>query len=423
MRAKLTDRNIRRKPPSSGTLEIWDAVTPGLALRIHAGGKRSYCVTTRLGPNGRQIRRTIGSTDSHKLSEAREAARAVLRDAARGVDSASREEKMKAARAARIEAERAKANSFRNVVEHYLADPGKDGAAKLKSRKLIEQRFENHVLPRFGDWPIAEIGRRDIKGLLQEMVIAEKPIAANRLLGNLKTLFRWAAENELIEMSPIADLRKPAAENSRDRILEDSELVAIWRGCEKLYPAQGGAIRFMLLTGARRTEAAGLRRSEIKGDQWLLPAERSKNGRAHIVHLAPLALEVIASVPEIDGGDRFFTLDGRSSISGWSKVKIRLDEIIAEDCAEPLVHWVFHDLRRTLVTGMIEHLGIAPHVVEATVNHISGQAKAGVAGVYNRSVLLPQRSEALEAWAQRIAGIISGAEPAANVTNLKRRAS
>jgi integrase len=272
--------------------------------------------------------------------------------------------------------------------------------------------------------PIAEIGRRDIKGLLQEMVIAEKPIAANRLLGNLKTLFRWAAENELIEMSPIADLRKPAAENSRDRILEDSELVAIWRGCENLYPAQGGAVRLMLLTGTRRTEAAGLRRSEIRGDQWHLPAERSKNGRAHIIHLAPLALEVIASVPEIDGSDRIFTLDGRSSISGWSRVKIRLDEIIAEDSGEPLAHWVFHDLRRSMVTGMIEHLGIAPHVVEATVNHISGSAKAGVAGVYNRSVLLPQRSEALEAWARHIEGLVTGAAPATKVTKLaERRAS
>jgi hypothetical protein len=86
-----------------------------------------------------------------------------------------------------------------------------------------------------------------------------------------------------------------------------------------------------------------------------------------------------------------------------------------------LVHWVFHDLRRTLVTGMIEHLGIAPHVVEATVNHISGQAKAGVAGVYNRSVLLPQRSEALDAWAQRIGALLTGAVSAAKVTRLAER--
>jgi integrase len=179
----------------------------------------------------------------------------------------------------------------------------------------------------------------------------------------------------------------------------------------------------MLLTGTRRTEAAGLRRPEIKGDHWHLPAERSKNGREHIIHLASLALEVIASVPEIDGSDRVFTLDGRRSISGWSRVKIRLDEIIA-DGVEPLANWTFHDLRRSMVTGMIEHLGIAPHVVEATVNHISGSAKAGVAGVYNRSVLLPQRSEALEAWARYIEGLVTGATPATKVTKLaERRAS
>jgi hypothetical protein len=52
-------------------------------------------------------------------------------------------------------------------------------------------------------------------------------------------------------------------------------------------------------------------------------------------------------------------------------------------------------------------LGIAPHVIELVVNHISG-ARAGVAGVYNRSELLPERRAALERWAAHIEGIVSG---------------
>ena len=51
--------------------------------------------------------------------------------------------------------------------------------------------------------------------------------------------------------------------------------------------------------------------------------------------------------------------------------------------------WVLHDLRRSGVTGMCE-LGVAPHVVEAVVNHVSGH-KAGVAGVYNRSTYATEK--------------------------------
>jgi integrase len=383
---------------------------------------------------GRQIRRTIGTTDSHKLSEARDEARKIIADAAKGMDTASREARRAAARAAQVAAERASADSFRSCVEGYLNDPGRRGGAKMKSRTLVEQRLENHAMPRFGDRPIGEIARSEIKDLLRDLVKAGKPTAANRLLGNLKLVFKWAVEGDKIESSPIVDLERPADESSRDRVLTDAELVEIWRGCEGLSRAHAGAIRLMLLTGARRSEAGGLRRSELADGVWNLPAARSKNGRPHIVPLSDLVRQIVEGVPQIEGADLVFTLDGETAINGWSKIKARLDKVIGQARAaasgetyesekhDLSPHWTFHDLRRTLVTGMIESLGIAPHVVEAVVNHVSGQSRAGVAGVYNRSVLLPQRREALQAWSQHIAGLVAGATPAANVARLTRRA-
>jgi hypothetical protein len=59
--------------------------------------------------------------------------------------------------------------------------------------------------------------------------------------------------------------------------------------------------------------------------------------------------------------------------------------------------WTLHDLRRMMVTVMNEKLGISPHIVEAVVNHTSGLAKAGVAGVYNRALYLDDRRQALNA--------------------------
>ena len=55
-----------------------------------------------------------------------------------------------------------------------------------------------------------------------------------------------------------------------------------------------------------------------------------------------------------------------------------------------------------MVTVMNEYLGVQPHVVEAVVNHMSGTAKAGVAGVYNRALYLEERKRALDVWSEFI---------------------
>ena len=73
--------------------------------------------------------------------------------------------------------------------------------------------------------------------------------------------------------------------------------------------------------------------------------------------------------------------------------------------------WTLHDLRRTMVTVMNEKLGFAPHVVEAVVNHMSGLAKAGVAGVYNRALYFEERRRALQNWADYVNGLCDLSSP------------
>jgi hypothetical protein len=78
---------------------------------------------------------------------------------------------------------------------------------------------------------------------------------------------------------------------------------------------------------------------------------------------------------------------------------------------------VIHDLRRVFVTGCAE-LGIRPDVIELAVNHISG-VRGGIAGVYNRSELMPERRAALERWAVHVDGLVSG--KAVNVVPMPSR--
>ena len=143
---------------------------------------------------------------------------------------------------------------------------------------------------------------------------------------------------------------------------------------------------------------------EFQGDTWALTGARTKNRKPHTVPLPPPARAIIDEYRR--PGFLFTTNGGRSAVSGFSRAKERLDSLMEEVLGRPIAPWRIHDLRRTVATGMAE-MGIAPHIVEAVLNHISG-ARAGVAGIYNRAAYVPERRVALEWWAARIERIVTG---------------
>ena len=148
----------------------------------------------------------------------------------------------------------------------------------------------------------------------------------------------------------------------------------------------------------------GLKELECNNAVWELAGHRTKNGQAHLVPLAPKVAQMLRNLPRT--GPFVFSTTTHSPISGFSKAKRLLDETV--NCGRersglaPLQPWTLHDFRRTTVTIMNERLGIPPHIVEAVINHISGPAKRGVAGVYNRALYLNERREALCRWSDYV---------------------
>jgi integrase len=161
-------------------------------------------------------------------------------------------------------------------------------------------------------------------------------------------------------------------------------------------------LKLLLLTGARLNEVARMERSELSDDlaTWTIPSTRTKNHRTHVVPLSPLAQELLSGLEQLPECRYVFTTNQKAPIGGFSKWKRRLDARMALSAP-----WRLHDLRRTCATGMAE-LGVPPHMVELCLNHVSG-ARAGVAGVYNRSVQMPERRAALERWANHVDGLVS----------------
>ena len=231
------------------------------------------------------------------------------------------------------------------------------------------------------------------------------PTTANRVLAVTRRLFNWAVEEEIIAASPLGKL-KATKEASRDRVLADSEIKLAWQAFDSVGWPFGHIGKLLLLTGARRTEVSEMRWAEIDmaAGTWTIGAERSKNGTAHTIPLSGTALDILAELPRVANKDDFVFSFGRVAVSGFARKKLEIDAIIAATNGAPLPNWVFHDLRRTTASGMAG-LGIAPHVVEAVLNHRNGTIK-GVAAVYNRYTYADEKRAALAAWSDRLAQIV-----------------
>jgi integrase len=193
-------------------------------------------------------------------------------------------------------------------------------------------------------------------------------------------------------------------------VLTDAELVAIWKACGDDDP--GRIIRLLILLGSRRQEVGGMRWSELdlEAGTWILPVERSKNRRSHMIVLPPPALAIIDSVPRT-ARDHLFGDRASAGFTGWSNAKAEFDRCLA-DAVKP---WRVHDIRRTVATRMAD-IGIEPHHIEAALNHFGGHRR-GVAGVYNRSAYERAVKAALARWSEHVLALVEGR--ASNVVALQ----
>jgi integrase len=259
----------------------------------------------------------------------------------------------------------------------------------------------------------------------------------------------------LIESSPVVGTNR-SAEKARERVLTPTEIRIIWNALEDDH--YGAIMKLLALLGQREAEIAALRLSEIceveiatlqeidgvrlydvkevrvippseladfgwtevkDGNRWptlrgpaiVLPPERTKNKRKHLVPLSNPAREIIATWAtkprraDKEPADLIFGY-GKGPFSGWSNSKEALDGRIAEKAKCHLPHWTPHDLRRAFSTYAHE-LGVEPHIVEAVINHVSGH-RGGVAGTYNRARYEPTKRTALTRWATHLLALVDG---------------
>lgn len=402
-KTRLTAAAVERlRPPEAGQIEYFDTHLPAFGLRISYSGTKAWFVTTRV--DGKLTRVTLGRHPAISLAEARDNARQVIEQAKAGYDP--RQIQAEAQR----QKEKERRTTFGGIAELFME---RHVGRNLRPNTAREYR---RILqgPDTKDWqsrPITSITKADVVDLLHQIEARGSPAAANRALAYLSKFFNWCLEQDHLTASPTVRVRALTSTRSRERVFTPEELVWIRKGLDGWTSTFAALFTILLLTGQRRAEVGGMRWGELHDlgtdhAVWDLPASRTKNHQAHRVPLAPEVQAILAGLPRT--GRLVFTSRSSTSISGFSKAKAALDERITalrrKAGLAPLPSWTLHDLRRTMVTMMNERLGIAPHIVEAVVNHISGPSKRGVAGVYNRAIYLDERRQALEAWAKYVIG-------------------
>lgn len=415
MRQLLTSTYVESvKPPAAGRIEVADLRCSGLAFRVTAAGARSWCYRFRDPTTGRTTRATLGKFPAMTLAKARVKAEALRREVQAGNNPVT------AKRQARAEAD---SKTFAALAERYL----NEHARRRKRPKSVEEDERNlrlHVLPAWGKLAFESIARREVIALAEGLVTAGKPVLANRVQALVSSIFSFAIDADLMQANPASRLRKRGVETRKTRVLSDDEIRLFWARCV-LPPVSrpvGLALRLCLLTGLRASEAAGVRRPEIDNlddperAALTIRADRTKNGRAHHVPLAPLAAETVRDLMAITDGEP--ACEGNALGVAMRRLTDRLPaDVLGADSwrADPPTP---HDLRRTCATRLAA-LGVPGEDVSAVLNH----TRADVTGRhYDQYARAREKRIALATWAAALARMILDSNAADIVPLWKGRA-
>ncbi len=437
--AKLTKTAVEAAPIGEADAYLWDSILPRFGLRVTPAGARIYLVQYRAkaepGEKAKTRRITIGQHGKPwTVEKARDEAKLLLARVDLGRDPfADREDERKsrrlAAEAAALqshEAELRQRDNFEAVAERYIAAC----LGKSKSGAETARLIRHDAVPAWKGRHISDVRRAQVADLMDRIKLRSESVARSTF-DALRGLFSWCVERDLIPSSPCDGVTPPPRPEARDRVLNDEELKLVWTASDGLGFPFGPVVKLLILTGQRRAEVGGMMWSELDltAGIWRIPKERTKNKKAHELDLGPQALAILEKLEKL--GPHVFPARGEATggVKGFSATKRKLDRLIedvrraaAEKAgeappAEAMEEWHFHDLRRTAATGMAA-MGIAPHVVERVLNHISG-SQGGLVGVYQRHDYRPERKAALIAWGAHAEAVVTGAELASNVRQLR----
>ena len=390
----LSVKTLAAVRPGKKPIELVDGYVPGLRIRVLPSGLRVWSLNIR-DSKGRRRRFEVGPNLG--LAEARRMAEDLRRDIRGGADPTT---DRRAARQ-RTHAAQGGVGTLGALIKAYFTN-GRGGQQRraAKNKRLLETVFAA-VLNK----PVLDIERSELQLTADAWRSAATASLAIRVL---RPCLKWAAKRGLASLDANS-LDEPGKARKRDRIVTADELRAIW---PHLRGAHGNVIKWLLWTGCRLNEAAGMTVGEVHGDIWTIPAARAKNGRARAVPLPYQATGLLQTI--VGCGDKSlepsalaFPSQRGGILSNWDRVTKRLYRLSGTS------GWHRHDLRRCVAT-LLGDLGFAPHVVSVVLGH--AHIAEGTTAVYARSRYQREHREALQALADEIDRLVTGGNNVVRLT-------
>lgn len=390
---KLTAKSIENLKPQPKRREIPDeGGARGLYIIVQPSGVKSFAVRYRHGRKTHKLTLPRGIS----LAEARQQAATAFADLEKG------REPTIAKKAAKALAMAAAANTVQAVCEEYMGRAGKE----LRTAKDRERTLKKHVYPAIGSRPISEVKRLELNRMLDKIEDDGGKRIAALVLAYVRKVFNWHAARDDSFNSPIVKGMSRGNGAPRDRVLSDDELRKIWAASKNGSPFSA-YVRFLLLTAARRMEAAALPCDGEIDDagNWVLPARRNKKNFELVRPLSKAARDLLAAQPHVEGHPYVFST-GRRPLSGFAAHKNSFDK----KCG--VTNWTLHDLRRTART-LMSRAGVNADHAERCLGH----KIPGMRGVYDRFEFHREKQLAYEALAALIERIVN---PTDNVTSIDK---
>ena len=381
-----TIKALEIKPKRYDVLE-----TNGFSVRVSPSGSKIFCYVYKF--NGKNRRYTIGEYPAMTLANAREIHGQLQARRRLGEDVAA-------------DKQITKSHDFDSLCDEYFR---KVSAIKKKDGGAEDQRsMKRDVLPTLGKYPAGEITRRQITLLIQEK--AEKtPRQANITLNKISAIFNYAIRCGWpgVTVNPAYLIDKAQENGPRKRFLSEDDIREFWHTINNKRCNKGVSdiLKLILVTGQRPGECAGICKSEISGEWWTIPTERSKNGEAHRVYLTKTALALIGDRDSFDISsaqvlsrnlNRMFT-----PLKGESAPRIKAER------------YTPRDLRRTCASliGDTKRDGGGTYQdpeIDRLLNHLESKLRR----TYNLNKYDWLKQEMLEDWEKKLLAILKGKDTA-----------
>jgi len=410
MKGDLVDTWLRGVKPGSERFEVWDVKVTGLCWRLMPTGAASWSVKARR-PDGKQCRPKIGGWPEVGITEARRRARAAISDIEQGGDPVAERQ---AERIARIKRRAAPTVSARLAEWRAAKGPSWSDRYRSETKRLCDREIE----PVLGERALVETHREDWMTLIA--TVAQRSASVGTTLYRAASSFAGHAEVAGWVDMPLLPRRGLAViapqVPPRQRTLTDDELRLIWLAADSLRPKARTFVHLLAMTACREMEACDIAIGEIDFDvgTWSIPGNRTKNGRPIRLPLHAMLLgDLRAVMPDHDFGPGWRLLGEvkGNGLRSCGRIKAQLDTVSG------IVGWRFHDLRRTVRTGLAR-MGVGSDVAERCLNHVSHESV--LVRTYNTYNSEPEVLAALSHWQAHVAHLVTPKTPTAEALSLQR---